>query len=677
MRNQFFHARSFSIPGLLQFAVVGVMLGFSSTPVFAQDRKAPPPEKEQYEYEAPDIELWAKAYNDFNAPQILVMCGWSKGIPTAAAGESTYFSLNESPFAVQLQGAFIDVINDPRANVYLVDNGAVRDTILRLQNNLLNNSEAGAMRLLGNELEADLIVQIQLIDKKSNDTPNRVRFQAIDPTNGRTLTTKVFEWKLGSSTADVKQYAEQIARLFINDIAGRTQSVARYNLRIFGPMGDARLGSMFKYEIGQIMGVERVKSRSNSTGRHPVSGDLQAIARFDVSYTGDFMDLSAEVANAIGNIDDVDVRVLQAAGNQITLKVTPIVEVVPKAKEEPVEEHEDLPVTTFKGCIDLLLDPTYRGERFRDELQTLYRKQDSPSIAVLVNREPSVEEKESSSGDGGKSNRTRANTIVMVNSAGRDVDNRDSATDSGQSNEYERVRRISQLERQTNLVESALFKRLGPELLSFERKDASTARSSLIKHMEKQSNVYGQDELVQVLRQLDIADVVIFGSGADLPEKNGLVSVTYTFRAIQISDAGVLGVASAREMLDGRSEFDIAEAIADRAIKDLICEMKQSWSPPNELDIMLTSMSNSDDLALFLQTVEGLDPDEEGVVPLEIVGRTAYEGAEGQGHATVTIRYRCSFNDLFGVVRELAGQLPYDLDIQSMDASQAKLMLVR
>lgn len=650
---------------------VALMCSATSTSS-AQGRKAPPPVAEPEQPEKPDIELWAQAYDDFGAPEILVMCGWSSGSPTASAGESTYFQLNESPFAVQLQGAFIDVINDPRADVYLVDNGAVRDAIKRLQNNLMNNNEAAAMRLLANELNADVVVQIQLIDRQANDTPYRVRFQTIDVSNGRTLTTKVFDWKLGNTTADVKRYAEQIARLFISDFAGRTQNTARYNLRIFGPMGDARLASIIKGEIEMISGVKRVRARTASTERHPVSGEVEALTRYDVTFTGDFMDLSADVADAMGNLDEVDVRILEAAGRQLSLNVTPIVQPVPEP-EEPEEQEPIGPVTTFKGCLDLILEPGYRGDQYREQIYDLYRKQDSPSIAVLVNREPTAEERAVLREDGNGSY-TQANTIVMV---GNSVQPSTSSRDSNGSVTQDPVRRISQLERQTNLVEAALFKRLGPELLRFERKDASTARSSLLKHIDKQTNVYGQDELVQVLRQLDIADIVIFGSGADLPESDGRYSVTYTFRAIQISDAGVVGVASAREMLDSRSEYDIAEAIANQAIKDLVCEMKQSWEPPNELDVTLTNMTNADDLDVFIQTVSEMKDTDEGEKSLRIVGRTAFEGAEGQGTATVTISYGCSFNDLIQEVRNLANQLPYDLDVQSMDASQAKLAIVR
>jgi len=669
------NSRTAVLPALI-LGILAMTLGLCTTHAQAQGRKAPPPQAERYEPEPPDIELWRDAYDDFEAPEIMVMCGWSSGRPRAAAGESSYFNLDESPFAVQLQGAFIDVINDPRADVYLVDAGAIRDAIRRLQNNLLNNTEHAAMRLLANEVNAGMVIQIQLIDRRSNDTPNRVRFQTIDVSNGRTLTTKVFDWKLGNSTRDVKTYAEQIARLFINDIAARTQNPAKFNLRLFGPMRDARLARDIKRRIDEIRGVSRVRARTASTERHPVTGAVEALSRYTVTYSGDFMDLSAEVTDALATLDDVDVRIFEAAGNQLSLNVTPVVE---EPDEEEEEEQNEASATTFKGCLDLLLDPTFRGERFRDELQILYRKQDSPSIAVLVNRDPSAEDRAENAPAAGGST-TSADTIVMINSAGRDVDNSRPGAGAGgtpQRDDGEGPSRITQLERQTNLVESALFKRLGPELLSFERKDASTARSRLVKHIEKQTDVYDQRELVKVLRQHNIADIVIFGSGADLPESDGRMSVTYTFRAIQISDAGVLGVASAREILDTRSEHDIVEAIADSAIKDLVCEMKQSWSPPNELDLTISNMNNSDDLDLFLQTVTTLESGGEGINPLEIVGRTGFEGAEGQGTAMVTVRYLCQFNELFQVFRELAGQLPYDLDIQSFDPSQAKLAIVR
>lgn len=635
----------------------------------AAQRKPDAPKVTPPEPEGADIERWTQAYDDFGAPEILVMCGWSSGNPTASAGESSFFNLRETPFAVQLQGAFLDVINDPAADVYLVDNGVVRDTIARLQTTLNNNSERSAMRLLANEVRADMIVQIQLIDRSSNDTPNRVRFQSIDTTNGRTLTTKVFDWKLGNSTADVKRYADQIARVFINDIAARTRNAQRYNLRVFGPMRDATLARSIKNWIEGIRGVERVRARTNSTERHPYTGTTEALVRYDVRYTGDFMDLSAEVAVAFQDIDKVEVTVLEAAGRQLTLNVTPIVE--RKPKDEGPETH--------RKCLEMLLDPGEAGQDFRDQISNHYQKQDSPSIAVLVNREPTEDEREELSSEREPGSSTHADTIVMINQAGGNIGGSSQRRNTQASDQDERIRRITQLERQTNLVEAELFKLLGPEYMDFERKDASTARASLLKYMDKQSSVYGLHELVEVLHQHSIVDIVIFGSGADLPDGTGDGrSVTYTFRAIQISDAGVVGVASATQPLGrGRSEHEIAKTIAESAIKDLVCEMSKAWEPPNELDVTLTNVSNSDDLDEFLQAVTNLEPDSDGERVLKIVGRTGFEGDEGQGTASVTINYKCSFNDLFKWIRELAAQLPYDLDIQSMDASQAELALVR
>lgn len=627
-------------------------------------QKPPPPTVEQQTVAAPNIEMWADAYQQYGAPEILVFCGWSNGDPHSAASSSDYLALDESSFTVQLQGAFIDIINDPRADIFLVDNGALSDAIGRLESNLLNSTETEGVLLLANEVKADLVVQIQLIDRKPNGAPNRVRFQTVNVTNGRTLTTKVFDWKLGTSTKDVKLYAEQIARVFIEDIAARAINTQSYNLRFFGFASDAQLPKLVKDSVSAIRGIRSVRSRTSSSVRNPWTGESETMTRFTVRYTGDFLDLSADVARSLNLIGDSKVRIMEAAGRDLTLQVY-----------SEADEHY-VPDDSFETCLRIILDQSKVGQEYRDRLFELYKKQDSPRVSVLVNRQPTKEEREQAIRDGDVLT-TTANTMVIVNTTGRDMISLNNQKLGTQRNDLatSSFRRITLLERQTNLVESAMYKALGPELLRFERRDTSAVWDELMRQSGRSAGVIGQDEVVEAFRKLDIADIIIVGTGADLVDVNGEVSVTYTFKAIQLADASVVAVASALEGLRGQgSEFDVANSIVEQAIVGLACEMKKFWEPPTRLELSLINIADADDLELLLQTIESRA---ERVAASEhtvrVIGRVSYESDQKSGTAKFTLSYGCTFNELLSELSALSGELPFELEIQSMDSNRAQI----
>jgi len=195
----------------------------------------------------------------------------------------------------------------------------------------------------------------------------------------------------------------------------------------------------------------------------------------------------------------------------------------------------------------------------------------------------------------------------------------------------------------------------------------------MLARMEKQENIFGQHELVEIMRQDGVADIVIFGSGSTFPDSDGHYSITYTFQAVRLSDTAVLGVASVSRTLDGATQSELASEIADEAILSLICEMKQAWEPPNHLSVRISGASSVEDIYLLLSTIASRN--EADGRNLRVIGRQDIDLGVGQGFATFSLEYSCPFGDLVKELRDLSDSLPYNLVMESLNAGKAELRI--
>ena len=270
--------------------------------------------------------------------------------------------------------------------------------------------------------------------------------------------------------------------------------------------------------------------------------------------------------------------------------------------------------------------------------------------------------------------RVSGETVVIVQAAGGDVLSPPGSTGPDHTADDDEAVQVSFIELQTNLVEEALYNRLGGNLLGFTRIDPATARRQLDAALDKQRSVFREVELVEIMRHQKIADIIILGKGTTFADTDGTYSATYTFRAVNTADSQILGTAAARGELGRSNMHEVVGRMADDAIKALVCEMLQFWQPPSKLQVTIKNAETDRDFEDFSRVIRQRAA--QGA-PLRIIGRPSFEGGQGQGVIKLALDYSCSFEELIGEFREASRELPFDLTIERLDRSDAVLAIRR
>ncbi len=643
----------------LAAALVAVALA-AATPALAQPKGDPQPIKPTVE--GPDIGAWAEAYEAYGFPRVLVLCG-----RTARSGEDGLFAPSSSGFAYQLKSAFEEIINDPDVGLDLIDVDSLVSATKRLGNALDMAAEPEAIRLLANELSADMVILIKFLDADPRANPGveaNMTFEVVDPSRGGKLVTFPFRWQRDDSVPWINRYANDLAVRFIDDFARRAPRPSWVEVRAIG-FGD-NPGHVKALRDG-MTGMDRVESvrpPRSSTYVDQYSGQRQTLQTYRLRFAGDMLDLAAEIEDAQFDLDGREVRVVLLETSALTVKIV----------NQAPEVESDEPLARAQ-CEELILRPDEPGIAQRGLLQELYRSKNSPRFALLVNRAPTRAERLRIESEGGS---ISGDTVVLVQTG--TVNQIQDGSGSGavvtQTDDSE-LREVTALESQTNQIEVAMYNLLGTNLLGFKRIEPSIARARIAGEAEHQAGVFGESEIVEILRRENIADVIIFGRGTSMRESNGERRATYTFRAVSIADAEYLAGAIVSGRLGFANEKDLIERMAEQAIQSIACELIQEWSPPTEMAGMVKGARGSSDMDDFLKAIKKLsaDPDDPG--SLRAPGSSSFrDGADG-GYFTVSLMYDCAFSELFDEFRRLSGELPYELEIETLETSNVVLRIVR
>ncbi len=610
----------------------------------------------------PDIGVWAQAYEAYGYPRVLVLCG-----RTARSGEDGLFAPSSSGFAYQFKSAFESIINDPDVGLDLIDVDSLVSATKRLGNALDMAAEPEAIRLLANELSADMVILVKFLDADPRANPGveaNMTFEVVDPSRGGKLVTFPFRWQRDDSVPWINRYANDLAVKFINDFARRAPRAGWVEVRAVGFGDNPGHVKAFRDSIEGMDFVKSVRPPRSSVFVDPYSGERQTLQTYRIQFMGDMLDLAAQIENSQFNIDGREVRVILLETSALTVKIVP--EEAEIAANEPLARAQ---------CEELILRPDDPGIAQRGLLLQLYQAKNSPRFALLVNRAPTRAERLRIESEGGS---ISGDTVVLVQTGTVNQIQDGSASGSvvTQGDDSE-LREVTALESQTNQIEVAMYNLLGTNLLGFKRIEPSIARARIAGEAERQSGVFGESEIVEILRQENIADVIIFGRGTSMRESNGERRATYTFRAVSIADAEYLAGAIVSGRLGYASEQDLITRMAEQAIQSIACELIQEWSPPTEMAGMVKGAKGSSDMDDFLKALKKLaaDPDNPGA--LSAPGSSSFrDGADG-GYFSVSLMYDCAFNELFDEFRRLAGELPYQLEIETLETSNVVLRIVR
>ncbi|MHC4106982.1 MAG: hypothetical protein ACYSTY_02735 [Planctomycetota bacterium] len=609
----------------------------------AAQRKPDPAAEVPVDRYAIDYHQFRRAYQARHEPTVLVLCGWATGQHQAPPQSVGLFNLDTSGLTFQLKSALEQVLNDPRVDLDLVNFNALRSANRRLRDVLELSREKEAMELLANDLSAELVLVVRLLDADPSGAPRRLTFEAFDLARGRTITTFPFSWELDDTTWDVKRYAQAIGSRFVADYVVRTGNPQRYTVRVFGLPAEPVWMQAIRRTIKSMPGIVSVRPRSIAAVK-----DQESAATFEVRYGGDFLDLASELAVYLDRAEGLSFETIDLTGTTISLRGRMR---VPQTT-----------AVTVAGCGELILARTPAGDAQRRELKAMYEQQGRPTVAVMVNRTPTAAERETAPAG----TILTSETVVVIQSAGRDAVNRPPA---GEPERQRAEATPALLELHARLLEEALYRRLGGELIGLARVDPQVARSRLEGGLDKSQSVFREQEFVETARRQAVGDVLILGKGAAFFNADSTRSVTYTFRAVNAADARILATASVRGKLSARLMESTVQTMADDLIAALVCEMMQSWSPPARLQVKLTNAGEHDSRA-FASAVGARAADG---AALHLVGGPSV----ADDSVALTLSYACTFEQLVRELTALGADLPYRIQIVHLTPTEAVFAIER
>jgi len=674
-------ARTASLGRLLACAGVacGLILATTSVGVataWAQPKPNPQPIKPP-EPELPDIEKWARAYEQADRPRIAVFVAQTMSQVQTPSYEAFASVMDPSGITSKMKSAFERVINDPKADVELVDVESMQMALNRLKSTLEQGKEKDVVQMLGNELQVDLSIVMRLVPSQAAGSSHTVLFEARDTSRGRAGLTFTFDWKGGTDVPNIRDNMEAVARKFINDYADRSQGPRRFTLRIFGldkqEMQTAALKAMKDADE-----VKRIRSRGTAMAPNPFrGGQTTASAEFEVTLEDgadtDQILVQDNLVRALKENMEINVEPRRTEGGMLAFRV--------------IDASSERQAANADACADQIMALNDRGQQLREQWMNLYRQRNSPRIAVLINRARTTEEKDRIISEGGSPDNIGTQIVISNAGIGPAVSNTgDGVSDSSTNRERDEslplFEQPSRLEFQARTLEGQIGRlfnvgRMG----STQIIDADVARQGILKDLDKQKTVFDQNELVNILKNQNIADVLIIGYGfvdkgvveietidnrssdttpnggriiVNQPGKKYASTVKYTFKVVNLADSRQIAIAEASGFEESFTNEGITD-LATRLVGQMACDMKLNWQPPLEATMRFTNVQNQEDADLIMRAIR------EHAKGITMTGAMSFDGGAGQGVAESRVSYTMTSDDVPAELRRIvkAAKLPF------------------
>ncbi len=614
----------------------------AATPAEAQRKPDAPPANQVYET-APDVGLFAEAYQRAGEPTLLVLTGidsrpaairygsntddlqpqgrTATGIPdTAEYYVGSHLALFDPTGDSAKLGGDIEEVLLQNLDVDLVDLDALAERDRREVRLLQQRDEDGAIALLAEKLNAEVVLLVRMLNTPAVEQRGalyRVFVDVVDVPRGRKIGGFTFDWTQGADGVMVKRYGQQIARKFIEQFAAwyargdDAAAARRYSVRLVG-VGDVAEVVEAKRAFADLPGVSRIKERGFTT-------DGQAsVATLDLRYTGSPLELMVGLQETARETLGLEIDATDGASGTITLIA-------------PTDKQRD-PADRWLALVDKD-DPDH--EAVVAELMHEYEGEGRPKIGIIVNRAASDDDA-SDSGD----------------ALGAEVDNRGGvfvniSVDPGDGPSTAPIDAGPLLD--TRRMEDAMYKQMLE--LGLTMVDPDYARQRLAGQADKAKQVYGEDELVFRLGQAAGLDIVIQGVGRERPG-----GAAYTFRAVRIND----GVTLAAEGVSHnywlrRQEQATVNLMAAYATGHLLDQMMIAWSPASAIEVTVTDAADQREVFAIMDALKN------NVDAIESVRFERYDAGEAGGVGVFTLSYRGEHDALLGSIDEQGQKLPFEL----------------
>ncbi len=644
-------------------AAAAMIVATLAPPSFAQRKPDAPPLQPDEVANAPDMALFEEAYERAGEPTFLVICG-IENKPLQVAVEGRFETGAEQQAATgTIAGnrhigagiALFDPAGDSvklkadieetllqNAVIDLVSLDALAERDRREVQLLQARNEKRAVNLLASKLNAEIVLLVRMLNTqlvRERGAIYRVTVEILDVPRGRKIGGFAFDWKGGVDSVAIKKYALQITRKAISQFAawyarGDSQGAARrYTVRM---VGLSNVGQLVKAQraFENIQGVTGIKTDGFSSDKKTSVGTLT------LRYTGRPIELLYELQETAGKELGMKVDGTDGASGTVTL--------IAKGGRGNDSRWE------------AIADPDDADhEAAKKEVAKQYTGEGRPKIGIVITRllsetqlsDPKLakELQELGPPDGpANAGASQIGAVVNINLG-------PTGDDDGDDYLTERLRtrdRRAEL-MDTRKMEDAMYKHMLK--LGFIMVDPVQARQRLSSRMEKSRTLYREDELVFLLGQSAGIDILIQGVGQGGHTTGG--DISYTFRAVRVSDGVTLAAEGWPTGTEEEPEEETVEGIAAFAVGRLVEQMLDAWSPANTLTVMTTNAKTQREVFAVMNVFKENVP---GVVGVDF---DEHDSDREGGLGVFTLRYTTSYDDLVGRIASLEGKLPFDLGV--------------
>ncbi len=577
------------LPVLRPLLALAVLLAGTVSTVHAAPKADPKPLDQRPP--APDVGGFADAYARANEPEMIVICGVVAGGPQA--GERNLANFDPSADSDALRRRIEEILLEAR--VELIEQSSLDAAKQRELTLLAQQDEGQVIEALKVKFNADVAVKVEM-QPRGGDAKYRVTVDTLSVTRGRKIGTFSFDWKLGDNAETVKAYGDAVARKVMDQFikfylpGDRDAAAMKYTVLLVG-IDDNRIIRDASREFEKIPGVSKVRVRGNTD-----AGGRKATT-LEVQYAGAMFDLSVDLEETASKLLGLKVDGTDATAGTITL-------IASGTRPPP-------PVVEASPCEQLFDPASQRHDLFKER----YKTQGRPRVTILINREVFKGERQ---------NQEHSNDFKFITPPPGGTTHPLLVTATAENSIAE------------------WFKKLEVRIVN-----ADQVRQRVKQAAEKAGGVLKNDELLKLLKDDDVADIVVLGRGGTVGSGTG---VWYTFEATRMGGDN-LGNTRWNAEVDGRNLAAIDDAF-DALGHDVTCKLAQDlmaeWKGNSRLDVIVTGVKNANAVyAIMDELKKGYD----GIVEAEFGN---VDGGKGGGVGRFTIEYNSSYENLARKISTLA-----------------------
>ncbi len=648
---------------------LAVLAGVAGT---ALGQKADPQPLPAYVEPELDVGLWAHVYEMANRPRLLVLAGYGTDKHQAMDPGQILSNLDSTAVTHKIRSAIISELNAPGADVEFVDDNALRAVVSRLTANTNLAGELEAGELLKQQLGADQVILVRLLESQLAGSPFSVVVESSDLARGRQGATFPFDWKGGTDVANIKANARAVAIKFVDDFAQRVNNPVRYTVQLFGLTGvDMQRAALDS--LGSLPGL-RGKARTRGGGTvKDAGGQSESYNEYELTFVrgadADVTQLSADIAEVLRARYNLIAEPRQAEGGRIALRVHPGQGGFSPTPIVPPQPSTQAPAPASPA--EPAAPPAADSAQVRDDVRRLYADHGSPRTVVLINRAATIQEFDEwrrASASGG----VNAENMIVVNTGAP----AGSGQPASQPSQPEQFADPSALDMWARQVEQAVSQSLSTEYGMTRQISPDLARASMLGRVDSGQKYMGSDQLLGLLRKEDVADIAVVGYGKVIGGAAGL-ELVYTLETVELATSQRLGAALITSPLRGLSSGDALRrstvAFGARASGQVGAALKDAWSRPADIEVTVKGIASDEEAGRLADAIRTHGK------RVTLRGTPSFMSKDGVGTTTLSATFAGPV-DQFG--QEMAGiaaesNLGYRLRVESREAGKIVLAVER